>query len=210
MSLRQSPIALVYIKYIQISQQLILHIKHDMCDAPIFTTPPTSFTGDYPIPPACLISMLEASQSSWTWKSIHYAHLPTNQSQDAFPLWILKYWDEVSKLRKHIKLLWSRAEMFLVKIQNSSWCSPDAQQLCDSAQPAFFQMPWCGGTSGFMSLEPTVKLAAYLSKNWLETVHIDQQLDLLHIDLARAGSTQYQLLNPRVFEKLIIVYQHRE
>ena len=82
--------------------------------------------------------------------------------------------------------------------------------LCDSAWLAFFQVPWCGGTSGFTSSEPTVKLAAYLSKNWLETVHIDQQLDLLHIDLARTGSTQYQLLNPCVFEKLIIVYQHCE
>ena len=47
MSLRQSPIALVYIEYIQIFQQLIFHIQHDMCDAPIFTTPPTSFTGAY-------------------------------------------------------------------------------------------------------------------------------------------------------------------
>ena len=165
---------------------------------------------DLPIPPACLISTLEASQSSWTWKSMCYAHLPANQSRGAFPLWILKYWDEVSKLRKHIKLPWSRAEMFLVEIQNSSWRSPGARQLCDSVWLAFFQVPWCGGTSGFTSSEPTVKLAAYLSKNWLETVHIDQQLDLLRIDLARTGSTQYQLLNPRVFEKLIIVYQHRE
>ena len=76
---------------------------------------------DLPIPPACLISTLKASQSSWMWKSIRYAHLPANQSQGAFLLWILKYWDKVSKLQRHIKLPWSRAEIFLVEIQNSSW-----------------------------------------------------------------------------------------
>jgi hypothetical protein len=139
---------------------------------------------DLPIPPAALISTLEASQSSWTWRSIRYAHLPGNQSRGAFPIWILNYWDEVSKLRKHINIPWSRAEMFLVEIQNSSWRSPDVQRLCDCARLCFLQLPWCGGTSGFTSSEPTVKLAAYLSKNWLGTVHIDQQLDLLRFDLA--------------------------
>ena len=66
---------------------------------------------DLPIPPAALISTLEASESSWTWKSIRYAHLPGDQSQVAFPLWILNYWDEVLKLRKHINHPWSRAEI---------------------------------------------------------------------------------------------------
>ena len=100
--------------------------------------------------------------------------------------------------------------MFLLEIQNSSWRSPDARRLCDSARLFFLQLPWCGGTSGFTNSEPTVKLAAYLSKNWLETTHIDQQLDLLRIDLARTGSTEYEVIDPHVFEKLITVYRYRE
>lgn len=149
-------------------------------------------------------------------KSIRYPHLPTLHParQLYFPLWVLTYWKETSLLCMHVAAPWSRAELWLMKEKNStaSYHSPDRRRLCEEAQAMFLAIPWAGNVHGFTEAEPVIKLATYLSHDWLATTHGNHQLDLLRWDLARSGTDPQSLcevVNLSFFQKMMQVYHAR-
>ena len=163
-----------------------------------------------PIPSASVLSSLEATAPLFQEKlSMVYAHLP-NRQQSYYPLWILNYWTTVSSLYEHVKHPWIMAESFL-SASSSKWkASPAFRKLSQSAQNMLLGLPWAGGVHGFSDNAPTVVLASYLSKDWLSTSHICQQLDLLRQELVRVGNQDYIILGPDFFEKLRCLYEARK
>lgn len=73
-------------------------------------------------------------------------------------------------------------------------------------QLALIQLPWAGDTHGFSDPEPVVLFAHYLSDSWLQTMHINQQLELLQHDLVLGGHSHIEVVNPRFFNKLLKLY----
>ena len=166
---------------------------------------------DLPIPSTSMISsLLDLYPQHASSSSILYTHIGDlhGQSDARYPLWILTYWMEVSRLQQHVKRLWLKAKSFLAKAQND-WAHPETRQLANSAQLALIQLPWAGEAHGFPDPEPVVLFAHYLSEGWLRTTHINQQLDLLQCDLVLGGHLHIEVVNPRFFTKLLELYNTR-
>ncbi|KAH9997394.1 hypothetical protein BJV74DRAFT_768368, partial [Russula compacta] len=84
--------------------------------------------------------------------------------------------------------------------------------LCKEAQAMFLAIPWAGDVHGFTEAEPVIKLATYLSHDWLATTHGNHQLDLLQWDLAHSGMDPQSLckvMNLSFFQKMMQVYHAR-
>lgn len=164
---------------------------------------------DLPIPSAAVLSALISTAHTFNHESssIVYAHLP-NQLHFYYPPWFLDYWITVSSLREHVKVPWMQAELFL-SANGAKWHSSEFRRLCQSAQNALLCLPWCGNVHGFADNAPTVTLASYLSRNWLSTTHINQQLDLLRQELSRVGNQEYEILGPDFFTKVRWLYRDR-
>lgn len=163
-----------------------------------------------PIPSPGLLSKILFSDARQTWMSVRYAHLPSSQSLETYPLWLITYWESVSQLLSTVRRPWLSAEAFLCRAQHH-WKSPDVRQLCDAANLTLLQLPWAGITTGFgADTEPLHSFAHYLSSAWFESSHIDQQLHILHLDLKRAGILDCQLLTPFNFVLLTQMYRQRE
>lgn len=75
------------------------------------------------------------------------------------------------------------------------WKLENIRKNCDAAQTALLGLPWAGNVCGVEEARPRMKLAAYLSQNWLSTTHMDQQFDLLRIDVERAGKLTVGISN---------------
>ena len=106
---------------------------------------------------------------------------------------------------------WSRAKLWLTKEKSSmaSYRSPDRRHLCEEAQAMFLAIPWAVNVHGFTNAEPTIKLASYLSPNWLATTHGDHQLDLLRWNLAHSGmnpNSHCEIVNLSFFRKMVQIY----
>ena len=160
---------------------------------------------DHPIPSKIVLSKL-AKQSSLleSSKSICYSHLPLSQHFH-FPLWVLTYWIEVSQLQHHVQQPWANAELYLA-VHCKQWKLPNIWTLCDTAQIALLSLPWAGNVCGFEEAEPRMKLATYLSQKWLATLHIDQQLDLLQIDVECSGQLKCEVVWQSFFHKILELY----
>ncbi|KAF8495278.1 hypothetical protein F5888DRAFT_1616082 [Russula emetica] len=77
----------------------------------------------------------------------------------------------------------------------------------------FLAIPWAGDVHGFTEAEPTIKLACYLSRNWLATTHGTHQLDLLRWNLARSGmnpNSLCEVVNLSFFQKMVQIYHTRD
>lgn len=166
-----------------------------------------------PIPPEGLLSNLLSSSAPQIWTLIRYPHLPEahSASQSSFPLWVLTYWKEAARLQTVVRRLWALAEAFLIRTQQASWKTPEARQLCDNAGVTLLQLPWGGRTVGFGGDgEPMHLFACYLSDQWLQTTHINQQLDLLRLDLKHVGVIDCELITPCTFDILKQLYRSWE
>jgi hypothetical protein len=132
---------------------------------------------DLPIPSQLTLNNIIDTADKANNNSIWYFHATFCRGIQ-LPIWILTYWMEVSHLREHIRTPWVKAEAYLVGMSHK-WHSPETRRLCDRAQLALLSLPWAGDICGFSDPEPTTRLAAYLSKGWLSTMHVNQQLDIL-------------------------------
>jgi hypothetical protein len=77
----------------------------------------------------------------------------------------------------------------------------------------FLAISWAGDVHGFTEAEPTLKLACYLSWNWLATTHGNHQLDLLWWNLARSGVNSNDLcevVNLNFFQKIVQIYHTKD
>ncbi|KAF8196183.1 hypothetical protein BJ912DRAFT_1056612 [Pholiota molesta] len=165
-----------------------------------------------PVPSASLLDDLLSSEERKNWRSVRYAHLPAahSASQSSFPIWIIAYWVEVARLQTTVRRPWVSAEAFLKKTQQT-WKAAEARQLADAATIALVQLPWGGRTTGFgADNEPIHVLARYLSDQWLQSKHIIQQLEILRLDLKRAGTIDCEVITPYTFEILVQMYRTRE
>lgn len=132
-----------------------------------------------------------------------------------FPLWVLTYWKETLLLCMHVTAPWSRAELWLTKEKAStaSYCSPERRHLCEEAEAMFLAIPWAGNVHGFTEAEPVLKLASYLSPDWLVTTHGNHQFDLLRWNVTRSGidlQSLCEVVNLNFFQKMMQVYCARD
>ncbi|PPR03038.1 hypothetical protein CVT26_004573 [Gymnopilus dilepis] len=155
----------------------------------------------FPIPSSALSEALQDPPTHV--KSLLYAHLtPSDSAARRYPLWVARYWYEVTHLQRFAKGPWVKAEAWLTSNRNS-YRSPDRRYLCESVQRLLLSVPWAGLVQGFSNAEPRVALATYLSNSWLTTTHIDQQLDLLRRHLFRHESTiTCEVVGPRFLQRL--------
>ncbi|KAF8060164.1 hypothetical protein FPV67DRAFT_1424127, partial [Lyophyllum atratum] len=71
-------------------------------------------------------------------------------------------------------------------------------------------LPWAGNTHGFFDTEPITRLSQYLSNDWLATVHLNQQLELLQSELHRSGiDPKCEVVSLEFFRKVLEVYRDR-
>ncbi|RDB20753.1 hypothetical protein Hypma_012086, partial [Hypsizygus marmoreus] len=141
--------------------------------------------------------------------SIQYLHVPTSCGRELFPLWVVTFWCEVSRLRQYVKEPWERAQLWLEK-KGSMYRKPEMRRVCEEAHAALRILPWAGNTFGFTDNEPVTRLAEYLSDVWLSTVHVDQQLDLLRRDVLRSGTDlKCEIVNLAFFVKVLELYRDR-
>jgi hypothetical protein len=165
---------------------------------------------DLPIPSSIVLGKLVKQPNQLEQScSICYSHLPLSSRHSRFPLWILTYWVEVSRLRQHVRQPWASAELYLT-VQRKRWKLENIRKLCDAAHTALLNLPWAGNVCGFEEPEPRTKLAAYLSQKWLSTSHIDQQLDLLRMDVERSGQLTCEVVRQSFFRKVVELYRDHE
>jgi hypothetical protein len=169
------------------------------------------------IPSYNVLQNIQAKAIESGARSICYPHLPASHPARRlyFPLWVLTYWREASLLCMDIIAPWSRAELWLMKEKSgtTSYRSPDKRRLCEEAQAMFLAIPWAGDVHGFTEAEPTIKLACYLSRNWLATAHGNHQLDLLRWNLTRSGvnpKSLCEIVNLSFFKKVMQIYRTRD
>jgi hypothetical protein len=165
---------------------------------------------DLPIPSSIVLGKLVKQPNQLEQScSICYSHLPLSSRHSRFPLWILTYWVEVSRLRQHVRQPWASAELYLT-VQRKRWKLENIRKLCDAAHTALLNLQWAGNVCGFEEPEPRTKLAAYLSQKWLSTSHIDQQLDLLRMDVERSGQLTCEVVRQSFFRKVVELYRDHE
>lgn len=140
------------------------------------------------------------------YHSVKYAHLLEGVGLTHLPQWVLVYWVEVLLLRNHVHEPWKKAEDWLNSQQNR-FRSGEKCKLCDKAFLAMQTLPWAGHVYGFTDKAPVTTLTRYLSRRWLASVHIDQQLDFLRRDLAHTTpEAQYEIVDTTFFNKLQAVF----
>lgn len=143
------------------------------------------------------------------YRSVTYAHLPQGTRLTQLPKWVLVYWVEVFLLRKHVREPWKKAEDWLTS-QRNRFRSETKRELCDKAFLIMQTLPWAGYVHGFSDDAPMTKLTTYLSRQWLSSVHIDQQLDFLRRDLARTiTDAKCEIVDTTFFNKLRNVFRER-
>lgn len=120
------------------------------------------------------------------------------------------FWVEVSCLRQYAKDPWQHVELWLTK-KWSVFHKPERRCICKETQAVLRILPWAGDVFGFTEKEPVMRLAEYLSDEWLTTVYVNQQLDLLGWDLLRSGTDPgCEVVNLAFFIKVLDVYHGRE
>lgn len=140
--------------------------------------------------------------------SVVYAHLL--ETDGFLPLWVLTYWLEVSLLCQHVKEPWTHANLWLTKHTNM-YSAPEKRQQCQMARALLLELPWTGNTHGFSDSESITRFSQYLSDDWLATVHLNQQLELLQLDLNLSGmDPRCEVVNLEFFIKVLQVYRDHE
>jgi hypothetical protein len=143
------------------------------------------------------------------YRSVQYAHLPQSSRLTKLPVWVFVYWVEVFLLRKHVREPWTKAEEWL-RSQRNRFRAGAKRDLCDKASRALLTLPWAGNVHGFSDDSPTAKLATYLSRQWLGSVHMDQQFDMLRRDVIRSiADAKCEIMDTSFFIKLCQVYRER-
>jgi len=139
--------------------------------------------------------------------SVSYAHLSHDDPSRLinFPTWTIPYWTRLSRLSRHAVLPWKRAEQWLA----TALSDVGRRELVGDARAILRELPWTGQTVSFTDAEPITSLTRYLSSNWLGTVNIDQQLDILRLRLSREMSVhEFDILPMSFVTKLLDIYQH--
>ena len=129
-----------------------------------------------PIPAPVMLDAIDAlirQPNDAAYQSVTYNHLLHDQRPALLPLWVVTYWMEVVRLRKHAHQPWSAAEYWLQR-QRNTYQSPEKRLLCDNASQVLLTLPWAGDLCGFMTAEPWTTLSTYLSNNWLSSAHADK------------------------------------
>jgi hypothetical protein len=143
------------------------------------------------------------------YHSVQYAHLPQSSQLTKLPVWVFVYWVEVFLLRKHVREPWKKAEEWL-RSQRNRFRAGAKRDLCDKASQALLTLPWAGHVHGFSDDAPTTKLATYLSRQWLGSVHIDQQFDMLRGDMIRSiADAKCEIMDTSFFIKLCQAYREQ-
>lgn len=165
-----------------------------------------------PIPPANHLTLIVSSSKRSKWISVRYAHLSLGSeiSTAYFPPWIVEYWVEVTHLQAIVRRPWLAAENFL-KTTQQMWKAAGTREVGDVATLLLLQLPWGGQTAGFgKDNEPMHLMSRYLSHRWLQSTHINQQLDILRFDLQRAGIINCEITSPYTFDIIAQMHQARE
>jgi hypothetical protein len=164
---------------------------------------------DLPLPGRAILENIHehlAHLNHQKYHSVQYAHLPQNIRLTKPPLWVLSYWVEAFLLRKHVCEPWKQAEDWLHS-QRGRFQAGAKRDLCDKASLALLTLPWASPVFGFSDNAPTTKLAMYLSRQWLQSVHIDQQFDLLRCELIRSAvDAKCEIMDSTFFNKLCQVF----
>lgn len=115
--------------------------------------------------------------------------LPTHM-RSTFPLWVIPYWKGVF-VAVEAKQPWILAEAFLVRQSKGDWDDRPgrmpAADLMRTALQLLYETVASGPINGFSESEPITRLSTFASHDWLATPHISLMLDLLKLELARAG-----------------------
>jgi hypothetical protein len=107
-----------------------------------------------------------------------------------FPLWVVTYWREINGACE-IKDTWSRANQFLQRLPREFGDAVEITELLKSVYSALAKLPWSGSVQGFTDRSEITHLHRYTTRAWLQTVHINQMLNLLESDLI-SGSENAQ------------------
>ena len=138
---------------------------------------------------------------------VQYAHLPQSSQLTKLPVWVFVYWVEVFFLRKHVHEPWTKAEE---RQRNGSGPRETDFRLVQRGICAINSLRncwhFCG--HGFSDDSPTAKLTTYLLRQWLGTVHMDQQFDMLWWDGIRSiADAKCEIMDTGFFIKLCQVYR---
>jgi hypothetical protein len=120
-------------------------------------------------------------------KSINCPHVVVHPTP-RLSLWTIAYWAEVLSLHKTCAP-WVLAEEALYARWRASMKKPKTQQLHDNVYLALSMLEWSGCIKECGEEEPINVLAAYVTHQWLTTIHEDQILYLLLQDLAHNPAT---------------------
>ncbi|KAF8990755.1 hypothetical protein BDQ17DRAFT_1255480 [Cyathus striatus] len=130
-------------------------------------------------------------------------------STSPYPAWVISYWAEASLLVE-LKKKWATSELFLLK-HRGTFKSSDKQNTCNYVFQLLDSIPWSGEISGFISGGATETLVTYLSQDWLSSVHITQNNDLLRLDLTREGNDMlHEVVEDHFFTLLERFYKDRD
>ncbi|KAK7047057.1 hypothetical protein R3P38DRAFT_3423853 [Favolaschia claudopus] len=143
------------------------------------------------IPPSIVVKDLgRAILEDPEMKSIVLIHSPAHRDKaDRYPLWLATIWSILERVRE-AKSLWRAALDPLHEALEKPATSSDAAANIQASLAALEVLPWDGGVEGFRAGGAVDGLARWFTKDWLQTDHEDQMLELLAADLGISdGST---------------------
>ncbi|KAF7970568.1 hypothetical protein HWV62_23671 [Athelia sp. TMB] len=159
-----------------------------------------------------LVSALPAALKSGA-KAVRLLHL-ARARKETLPMWVVPFWKGLQSART-TQALWTKAETFLLADNSSAlWKEragrPAAAIIMRQTLDLLYDVKVEGKIVGFPDEESTWRLAAFASRDWLATPHIDMHLDLLKRDLARAGKHNVVIRSSYIYKTIWDAYQNKD
>ena len=95
-----------------------------------------------------------------------------------FPLWVISYWNAL-QLVCNARKCWETANRSLQKQSQNKDTAEVVTEVCQTLE----ELSWYGSVRGFSDSPEIDYLHKYLTTAWLSTIHEEQMLDLLQVDL---------------------------
>ena len=160
-----------------------------------------------PIPPATSVIALdeafpEAVQNGY--QSLKCLHIASTEGK-TYPLWIIPLWKIISRIHV-VQKAWSTAQDNLLRCSRM-WKEEgksDAEKVVEEVFHALGTITWDKELQGFSPnvTEKLENLTVYTSTDWLKGEHANQMLDLLKIDIERAGLSAIEVANTYFYAKI--------